>query len=262
MKHVLKKRQVKGLLRNYYAAERVAAPASLERIAASLAGSCSQETHPKRLSYFSFLSKQAKLISGWVWAGECLLLSLMYVVASSIEAAGPVLFCLGAFSLLTAIIGVPDLIKGRAHNMCELESSCAFGLAPILISRLLVLGAGQVLLITCMCLATSAFKTNLVFELLLTASLPYFSSLAGSLAFLRKRNVSQIPFAICVYNVGLAGALFLLAQFGGRLLFQGAALGVWMTVCLLAAFWCIRETHALIKLARFGIDGFESVQQT
>ena len=91
----------------------------------------------------ALLLSQAAYIRIWVWAVSFLLFALVTFAAQTVEL--DVIWILSAVVPFAALLLIMEFAKSSAYGMSELEMSSRFSLRTILLARMVMLGAVQLL---------------------------------------------------------------------------------------------------------------------
>lgn len=239
--------ELEAKLRQFYE-KTPAAPAS-----ASLVQLVQREmdgrTRRKLLSFRQFLSVQIRFIGWKVWAVQggallaiCGILSRLFGQEYWREPAmvARLLFCL---AVLTAMAAPPFLYRSVRYKMQEVEAAARFSSAQQLLARLIIIGAGDGVLLGGMLLTAAATSGLRLGSAALSVGLPFLLASGGCLYLLG--HVS--PRHFLAGSMGLCGALLTGALMARRqfLLPNIPAVG-WIAICALLAVFCIWQLCGLM----------------
>jgi hypothetical protein len=156
------------------------------------------------------------------------------------------------FMPLFVLAIVPAIFKSRYYGMNEIEAAtCASG-AQIVLAKLILGGAANLIGITVLlCLESHQGHTDKkIVEVILYCLVPYLICMVGMLRFLRQQHGEKL--SICVVT------MFAFSVFWGLLantmpwLFETAAFGIWMTAFLLSSAFYGNELVYLMKMKKEG----------
>ena len=185
----------------------------------------------RSLSSLEMIAHQARFIAKPVWILQitvmlCLLLTLHFVS----KAESPIVYVpvfLSLSSIFIAMTMLPFYGRSRKHKMREIESTTRFSHARLILSKLCIIGVGD---ITCL-LVLSLFSIGKMEEtartILCFIILPFLLASSGILSILNYTNEDCGMFVALGYCVSLsivywmlrAKVSFIFAQFG--LIFAG-----------------------------------------
>ena len=148
----------------------------------------------------TLLLSQAAYIRIWVWAVSFLLFGLVALAAQMVDL--DVIWILSAVMPFAALLLIMEFAKSSAYGMSELEMSSRFSLRTILLARMVMLGAVQLLgLLLTIPMAGMTLVNNGVYLLV-----PYLlTALLGLIAVRRMRGkeglfvCGSISAFICIF---------------------------------------------------------------
>ena len=148
----------------------------------------------------TLLLSQAAYIRIWVWAVSFLLFGLVALAAQMVDL--DVIWILSAVMPFAALLLIMEFAKSSAYGMSELEMSSRFSLRTILLARMVMLGAVQLLgLLLTIPMAGMTLVNNGVYLLV-----PYLlTALLGLIAVRRMRGkeglfvCGNISAFICIF---------------------------------------------------------------
>lgn len=182
------------------------------------------------LSQAGYIKKRAALMS-FIILAAILYLSLHTDILT--------ISAVSAFMPFLIIFLVTEFSRSVSYNMAELEMSCRYSLADIVLVRSFILGAVQLL---CVVSALIICHEKSGISLLMTAAYlltPYLLSLALSLAVLRRnrsRNIYISVIICCFISFGCITARFL-----NPVIFSGIYNGLWITALIVLGFVTVYE---------------------
>ncbi|RNA67118.1 hypothetical protein [Alteribacter keqinensis] len=171
---------------------------------------------------------EVSLISPAYWVLSVLLFVLGYAMTTvSTDAPLTMFIVLGS---LPFIIGVSEVVKGREQGMLEMEMSCRHSSHEVMLSRLFIIGAYNVLLNGVLIIGFVPVNARVSLWEMILVSLTAFTIFAAvSLAVLSRLRGRNAPITIIsiwfVTMVALASNYTWIEKYvHGSLLFQGAVL--------------------------------------
>lgn len=209
----------------------------------------------KRLTTLRFIAAQVRFVRPVTWAAQAGLIALLVIACifnSAPNAVSPLASALGA---ATVLVGLPELLASKSNGTAELEYSCRFNCADVMLSRLIILGCSDVLTITCICLAVPALVGLDGLSVLVHVCVPYFLACSGSLMLARRCPGSAATTAAACWSVLVAAgsyAAFVIAP----TLYATASNGLWALVAAVSFAWMLREAFLLVQAAKRGFDQY------
>lgn len=239
--------ELEAKLRQYYEKMPTApAPASLSNL---LQREMDGSTRRKRLTFRQFLSMQIRFIGWKVWAAQggallaiCATLAHLFGQEYWREPAmvARLLFCL---AVLTAMAAPPFLYRSVRYKMQEVEAAARFSSAQQLLARLIIIGAGDGVLLGGMLLTAAATSGLQLGSAALSVGLPFLLASGGCLYLLG--HVS--PRHFLAGSMGLCGALLTGALMARRQFsFSNVPAVGWIVICALLAAFCIWQLHGVL----------------
>lgn len=213
-----------------------------------------ERSRRKRISFPQFLSMQIRFIGWKVWAVQgafllalCCLLSHLFRQGywkDSRSVAG-VLFCLSVLVFMTA---PPFLYRSIRYRMQEVEAAARFSSIQLLIAKLVIIGVGDVALLSGILLTAAARSSLQAGSALLSVSLPFLLASSGCLYLLGHVSPRQ-----CLGgSMGLCGLLLLGLSLAHRhfpfFLMPSAG---WLGVCAVLIAFCCHQFHYLLHHCAF-----------
>ena len=250
--------QLKGALRQHYAAQRIApSGAQLNNLVSAM---LEEDAKPREvpaptLGMIDFIAAQVHYVPLWSWLAQ---IAVLLIMANAVATQNNSEYARIVMSLLTAasvLVGVPSLQSSKVHGVAELEYSCKFNTASIVVARLIIFGCTSALAVALMVLMYAARFDISVFTVSLWAAPPFFISCAGVLAVMRLVSPENavLASAACV-TITFAALLTVGWLFPDA--YRSASLGVWALAAGAGAIWLAREVVLTIRSAAAGLDVF------
>lgn len=205
----------------------------------------------QRIDFMSFLKRQVRFIGWKIWLGQGVLLLLLYgVFAFTTE--GPLLhsvrytaYFLCCLSMLLMLSAAPMFYRCIRYTMYEIELASRFSIVKLLFARILIIGIGDVVLLTGL-LWLTAIKTQMRAEsALLYILLSYLTAGAGFLYLLGHVPVKKLQMGSIGLGCALFSLFFLLKQYCPVFFVQTFSVG-WVAVCLMLFLICIWQLRYLL----------------
>jgi hypothetical protein len=209
----------------------------------------------ERIRYPAFLLRQVRFIGAPVWLLQGLLLLCAGWLFGFAGIGGfsnfaprhlPVL--LGCFAIFTVMTGIPFIGRSAQYKMLEMEMATRNSFLQLLLTRILLIGIGNVLLLTVsLILAKSgtAIGTGIVAIYLL---LPYLMACCGCLLiqiFTRGRHQGIACATFCCLLIWLSFVLYKTAP----VVYEPASVGVWGILCTVCAVILAAGLYRLLHKA-------------
>lgn len=209
------------------------------------------------IGFVSFCFQQIGFFGWQIWLMQMLLLlclsigiRLSYITAQfPLSVSAP--FVLRASAIAIALTALPTLYRSAKYRMFEVEISTRAGYSRLLLSRLALIGFGDLLALAGL-LAFSALYTDMgLINALFCLLLPFLTVLAAFLLLLPRIPIRILPCAL----LGISAAmLIMVAALGARL----PDIGMYPLWCLISAILVAVCATQLSALNRQG--GFADVQ--
>lgn len=207
-----------------------------------------------RISYLCFLRKQLRFIAWKVWIVQGVLLLFISLLLSRLfnSAFMPrqlirLFSCLSVLIFMTAL---PLLYRSVRYRMQEVETAARFSGIKLLLARLLIIGIGDI------CLLTGVFFAAVIKEALPTGSIvfclcfPFLLAGCGGLYMLGHFPPRRFFAGSLLYCAFLVTAFGLLP---GQDLFllQPSPPAMRIALCALLLAFCIQQLRYLIKVSSY-----------
>ena len=211
----------------------------------------------KRIGFCTFCLRQVGLFGWKIWlmqAAVCLFLCGA-IYAEHLQVIGvlaySIPFGLRVSAVITVLTMLPTLYRSIRYGMLEVEISAQTGYSRLLLSRLTLMGIGDVLILAGI-LAFAVLKMNVGLVNALFCLLPPFLIMLSALMLLLPRvPLRTLPYALIAIGISMFIGIAAL----GAKSFQPSANPTLCAICALALVLCITQC---IKLRRQ--CGFADVQ--
>ncbi|MDE6750263.1 MAG: hypothetical protein K2K21_14560 [Lachnospiraceae bacterium] len=211
-----------------------------------------EEKHKRRrINYPAFLKRQLLFIGWPIWLMQGIAMILLCMVfigplnfylEDSIKGIAFLLCCLSVLVLLSS---VPIIHRSIRYKMYEIELSTRFSAVKLLLAKLLLIGIGNLVLLSMVFLLTIANTPLQTESALLYLLLPYLTACCGSLYLLGHIPADKFE----VYSIGLCclmlTAFTILSRFYSNFFIKTFSSG-WLLVCLLLVLFIIKQLRYIM----------------
>ena len=195
----------------------------------------------QKMNLFHVVAMQTRYLSKWVWIFSGLFFGCTYWL-SQIANTAYVSMLLAAIPFLV-MISVTETTRSYRYGMEELELSARFSLKSIVLSRMVVLGLGNLVVLTgVMLLLGSNAQINMVHIMT-----PYFLTAGGSLYIVRYLRGSESTFP-CMALAVLICALELYLPWQFEMVFSPENMWIWAFSCVMGIMMTVRESYRTIRM--------------
>jgi hypothetical protein len=209
----------------------------------------------ERIQYSAFLLRQVRFIGATVWLLQGLLLLCAFwlfgfAITDTVSDLAPrhLPVLLGCFAVFIAMTGIPFIGRSAQYRMLEVEMATRISIPKLLLTRILLIGIGNVLLLTVSLLLArtgTEFGTgNIAIYLLL----PYLIACCGCLFIQIYAHGRHQGFACTTYCFFLILLLFILYK-TAPVVYKQASVGVWGALCALCAVILAAGLYRLLHKA-------------
>ena len=210
-------------------------------------------------AFARFVLGQVRFIRRRVWAAQLVLVVVMVALCATTEqllpgvAAQRTALLFSVLGCASVAVGLPDLMASRTNGTEELECACRFDCRAVMLARMILLGASEVLAMTLAVLVAPAVADTDAFALLLHACAPYFLSCLGCLALARRVGSNAALPAMLAWTVLVMAAALGLYQVADAA-YEAASAGAWAFVAVATAALALREARRWLDQAAEGLD--------
>lgn len=204
----------------------------------------------RRISFMGFLSRQIKFMGWKIWAVQGIFLLIInsilfrsYEYPLSPQTMIKLLFCL---SVLVFISVLPFLYRSVRCQMQEIEAAARFSSAKLLISKLIVIGMGDISILSGI-FFTTMLQTSLPADrAILYLFLPFLLSGSGCLFMLGHCTPRHFIIGSLMFCTLLVLGFCAIPR---RYVFwfQQSFSAVWIVVCVLLALFCQKQLRHIIR---------------
>lgn len=201
----------------------------------------------ERTSFWGYLSDIFRYEGKSIWG-----LQVMALLICSLGALGEDLFNIPFWTPIFSLAVIPVIFRGQMHGMCEMEAATRASGAQIILAKLLLAGAANLVCLTIfLCLEvhlSNAYEE--IGQLILYVLVPYLSCMVFMLQRVRvcrKKSVWQCVMAGVVSSAfwGLSAQLF-------PWLYELSAGGVWVTAFFVFGGFFVKEIWFIWEMRKEG----------
>ncbi len=215
----------------------------------------------ERIRYPAFLLRQIRFVGATIWLlqGLLLLFAFSFFGLTNIGAVSnfeprhfPVL--LGCFAVFIAMTSIPFIGRSVQYRMLETEMATRISIPKLLLTRILIIGIGNVLLLTVSFLLASTKAELGTGSIALYLLLPYLIACCGCLFIQAYAHSGQQGFISTAFCFSLTALLFVLYK-TAPVVYEQASVGVWGVLCAICAVILIIGIYRLLdKAASFDLS--------
>lgn len=209
----------------------------------------------ERIRYIAFLLRQVRFVGAAVWMFQGFLLLCafwlfrfadMRTVSNFDPRHLPVL--LGCFAVFVSVTSIPFIGRSIQYRMLEMEMVTRISISKLLLTRIFIIGIGNVLLLTVSFLLVrtkTEFGTESVALYLL---LPYLIASCGCLFIQTYAHSWYQGFVSTAFFFSLIALLLVLYK-TAPVIYEQASIGVWGGLCVLCGIILIIGIYRLLDKA-------------
>lgn len=208
----------------------------------------------KRISFIGFLSGQIAFIGWKIWIIQgfflCILHGMLvrfYEYCVTPQTMVKLLFCL---SILVFMSVLPLLYRSVRYQMQEIEAVSRFSCQKLLLSRLLIIGIGDIFLLGSIFLSTMLKTTLPAGSAMLYLCFPFLLAGSGCLYMIghftpRRSFTGSLSF--CFFLI----LVFCVIPSRHAFWFQQSLSCTWIMVCALLFVFCLQQFGHILKDSRY-----------
>jgi len=210
-------------------------------------------TLPRENSVVWFIRTQLRFVNRQFFVLQLLLVCLYGFFTTVILLDNDAFFLLVPLAPIAVLLGTGELSRSFRFNMTELELPSRFSLAQILLARLVITAAADMLSLTCMLILT-AVKTYYTFgALILYGLVPALLAASGSLFLINRSRNAIAQYYVSAYCVGLS-ALGAVSLNTWPEWYNGAAAAVWCIVLAVSTAILAAELYKMLHDCSKGLE--------
>ncbi len=222
---------------------------------------CQSRRQREGIRYPAFLLRQVRFVGATVWLLQSFLLLCAFwlfgladigAVSNFAPRHMPVL--LGCFAISIAMTGIPFMGRSARYRMLETEMATRISIPRLLLTRIFIIGIGNVLLLTVSFLLANAKAELGTGSIALYLLLPYLIACCGCLFIQSYAHNGQQGFVCTAFCFSLTVLLFGLYK-TAPVVYEQASAPVWGALCSVCAVMLIIGIHRLLdKAASFDLS--------
>lgn len=215
----------------------------------------------QRIRYPAFLLRQIRFVGAPVWLLQGLLLLCAFWLFGLMDIGAvsnfeprhfPVL--LGCFAVFIAMTGIPFVGRSVQYRMLETEMVTRISIPKLLLTRIFIIGIGNVLLLTVSFLLASTKAELGTGSIALYLLLPYLIACCGCLFIQAYAHSGQQGFISTAFCFSLTALLFVLYK-TAPVVYEQAYAPIWGVLCAICAVILIIGIYRLLdKAASFNLS--------
>jgi hypothetical protein len=207
----------------------------------------------ERIRYPAFFLSQVKyvgtpvwLLQGFLLLGTCYVLGLMckgHILELAAHHLPTILCC---FAVLVSMTGISVVGRSVRHRMLEVEMTVRISLPCLYLTRILVVGIGDLLLLGTVLLLEN-IKTELGIEsITVYLLLPYLITSSGCLIIQAPENGRHQYYDCATFGVLIIAAILILHEAFPQI-YNQANIGIWSALCIACAVLLIAVIFRLLR---------------
>ncbi len=209
----------------------------------------------ERIRYPAFLLRQVRFIGAPVWLLQGLMLLCACWFFGFALTAGlyglvsrhlPLLLC--CFAVFIAMTGIPFLGRSAKYRMLEVELATRISLPGLLLTRILLVGASDTLLLGVALLLVGTGTELEAGSVAAYLLLPYLVACCGCLFIQVQAHGRYRGFVCTAFCFLLVALLFMLYRTFPQV-YEQALLGIWGVLCAVCVPALLAEVYRLLKKA-------------
>lgn len=177
---------------------------------------------------------------------------VLFLVCMSLGTMENVVCYLSVFTPLFALAVMPTLFRSQYYNMGEMEAVTRASGAEIILAKLLLAGAANLVCITVVLYLVLSLRQSCegIGRIILYGLVPYLVSMTAILRLIRLRKKKQVP--VCA--VAAAGSCVVWAVLAKAMpqVYEASAAGLWILLFFLFAGFFGREIAFIWEMKREG----------
>lgn len=209
----------------------------------------------ERIRYPAFLLRQVRFVGAPVWLLQGFLLLCAFwlfgfadIGAVSNFAPRHLPVVLGCFAVFIAMTSIPFIGRSAQYKMLETEMATRISIPKLLLTRIFIIGIGNVLLLTVSFLLASTKAELGTGSIALYLLLPYLIACCGCLFIQAYAHSGQQGFISTAFCFSLTALLFVLYK-TAPVVYEQASVGIWGVLCAVCAVILIMGMVRLLNKA-------------
>ncbi len=198
------------------------------------------------MSFGEFFLSQIKFIRKKVWVGQ--FMALLFCTAVIFKSSGSVhsISLISALIPLIFIFGVSELSRAFQYKTAEMEMSTPFTLNQVMLSRLIILGLADVLVLTCIIAMTAVFFPISLFRILMYLCVPFLITSFGCLCILNYIHTKECNYYCIALGVLIMAGSFALSEIAPSV-YEASLISGWFILFAISLLCTAVEIKLLLK---------------
>jgi len=207
----------------------------------------------RETSVIWFIRTQLRFINRKFLVLQLLLVCLYAFFTAAVLQDTDAFFLLVPLAPIAVLLGTGELSRSFRFNMTELELPSRFSLAQILLARLVITAAADMLSLTCMLVLTAMQTYHTFGALILYGLVPSLLAASGSLFLINRCRNASAQYYVSAYCVSLS-ALGAVSLNTWPEWYNGAATAIWCIVLAVSAVILAAELHKMLHDCSKGLE--------
>ncbi len=194
--------------------------------------------------FWRFLVGQLRFVNPLAWVAQVALLAGMLLIVGTFSASESSMLVVMVAAVLSVAMAIPSVFRSFEDNVAELEASCRYDSAQVLISRLVLFGLADVLWMSLAAWLVPTLTNGDPFRVFLYAATPFFAFCAICLylsRLTRGRCAKACTAAACCVVVVLWVAKSIFPHW-----YSETSMLVWSVALMVSLVLAIYEARRLI----------------
>ncbi len=203
----------------------------------------------ERTTFWQFLSGVMRYTGLRLWLTQGIVLLF---ICSGVLSTNHTPYSISIFIPLLILASLPSFYLSRSCGMCEIEASTRASGAQIMIAKLILAGAAQIICLTVICalaITTAQYPVSLI-QIILYAVVPFLACMILTLWSIRTREQHAVQSSVisCLAVSAFAGIL----AHCFPSVYDISAIGFWIITFVLFSEFFAKELFSLIKAWKEG----------
>ncbi len=217
-------------------------------------GSMRKKRNP--IGTFKFLKRQVHFIGWKIWICQGILLIGILTMFTGIvnqpmgDVTRIIKHLLFGFSLLISAVIIPTIYRSLRYRMQEVEATTYFSTSRILLSKLIVVGVGDFIMLLGIWLCAFLKTSMRVGSITLYVFLPFLLASCGLFYIMSHCNIRFLLLESAGYYILLCAGYIIKKRFQ-PVIFEEHFSAFWWMVCIFLAIICLYQIDQMIKKSTF-----------
>ncbi len=194
--------------------------------------------------FWRFIVGQLRFVNPLAWVAQVALLAGMLLIVEAFSASESSMLVVMAAAVLSVALAVPSVFRSFEDNVAELEASCRYDSAQVLISRFVLFGLADVLWMSLAAWIVPTLTDGDPFRVFLYAATPFFAfcAICFYLSRLTRGHCAKAcTVAACCVMAALWVAKSMLPHW-----YSEASMLVWSSALMVSLVLAVYEARRLI----------------